>query len=67
MEPGEPWLATFPELTPLGERVTPGALASHPDSARFEQIARAIIAGDDRLTEMRAETGRRRHSFTASQ
>jgi hypothetical protein len=67
MEPGEPWLATFPELTQLGERVTPGALASHPDSARFEQIARAIIAGDDRLTEMRAEPGRRRHSFTASQ
>ncbi len=65
--PGEPWLATFPELTQLGERLSPAALATHPDSARFEAIAKAIIAGDDRLTEMRSDPGRRRHSFTASQ
>ncbi|MDP2357748.1 MAG: hypothetical protein Q8M31_17015 [Beijerinckiaceae bacterium] len=67
MEPGEPWLATFPELTQLGERLTPAALATHPDFARFGQIARAIIAGDDRLAEMRTDPGRRRHSFTATQ
>lgn len=67
IEPAEPWLATFPELTQLGERLSPAALAARPDFAKFEQIARAIIAEDDRLTQMRSEPGRRRHSFTASQ
>jgi hypothetical protein len=66
MEPGEPWLATFPELTQLGERVTPESLASLPDLPRLAAIARAVIAGDDRLSEMRADPGRRRHSFTAT-
>ncbi|MFN3892773.1 MAG: hypothetical protein ACK4MV_20440 [Beijerinckiaceae bacterium] len=65
-EPGEPWLATFPELTQLGERVPPEALAVRPDFGRLEAMARAIIEGDDRLAEMRAAPVRRRHSFTAT-
>ena len=67
LEPGEPWLGTFPELTQLGERVAPAALAEHADYPRLRQIATAIIDGDDRLAEMRAKPGRRRHSFTATQ
>ena len=67
LEPGEPWLATFPELTQLGERVTPERLAARSDFGRLEDIARAIIDGDDRLAEMRADSRRRRHSFTATE
>lgn len=66
LEPGEPWLATFPELAQLGERAAPGSLAARPDYGRLEAIARAIVEGDDRLAEMRAAPGRRRHSFTAT-
>jgi hypothetical protein len=66
LEPGEPWLGTFPELSQLGERIAPEALSTRPDYAALTDIARAIIAGDDRLAEMRQEPGRRRHSFTAT-
>lgn len=66
LEPGEPWLGTFPELTQLGARVSPEALAARPDFARLETIALAVVAGDDRLAALRAEPGRRRHSFTAT-
>lgn len=66
VEPGEPWLGTFPELTQLGSLVNARALAARPDFARLEAIARAVIAGDDRLAPMRPEgPARRRHSFTA--
>jgi hypothetical protein len=69
LEPGEPYLGTFPELAQLGERLTPEALAAREDAARLADIARAIIAGDDRLAEMRPDLpgrpARRRHSFTA--
>lgn len=69
LEPGEPYLGTFPELAQLGERVSPDALAARPDAARLAHIARAVIAADDRLAEMRPDLPgrppRRRHSFTA--
>lgn len=67
LEPGEPWLGTFPELTQLGDRVAPEALLQRADYDRLRQIALAIIEGDDRLSEMRATPGRRRHSFTATE
>lgn len=66
LEPGEPWLGTFPELTQLGERVAAESLAGLADFGRLEAMARAIIEGDDRLAEMRGGAGRRRHSFTAT-
>jgi hypothetical protein len=67
LEPGEPWLGTFPELTQLGERVAPDALVQRADYTHLRQIALAIIEGDERLAEMRAAPGRRRHSFTATE
>jgi hypothetical protein len=66
LEPGEPWLPTFPELAQLGERVEPAAFPARADAPRLLALAQAIIAQDDRLAEMRPGDARRRHSFTAS-
>ena len=57
LEPAEPWLATFPELSQLGLRLAPEDLDVVPDVARLRALAQAVIAGDDRLAPMRTPTG----------
>lgn len=64
IEPGEPFLATFPELTQLG-RPTAAASLDGDELARLRAMAAAVIAQDPRLAEMRDGGGRRRHAFVA--
>lgn len=68
LEPGEPWLATFPEMSQLGLRLAPEDLDAAPDAQRLRALAQAVIAGDDRLAPMRAASDAapaRRHVFAA--
>jgi hypothetical protein len=71
LEPSEPWLASFPEMSQLGLRLAPEDLAADADAPRLRALAQAVIAGDDRLAPMRVDAtggakgraGARRHAF----
>ncbi|MFM2444224.1 MAG: hypothetical protein RJB09_1410 [Pseudomonadota bacterium] len=64
LEFSEPWLATFPELGELGQRLPPEEAATHAQATRFRALAAAVIAGDERLAPMRGGAPKR-HGFTA--
>lgn len=61
----EPYLATFPELTQLGVRAGAAQAKTHPELARFHALVEAVVAGDDRLVEMRPGARPRHRGFVA--
>ena len=62
LEPIDPYLPTFPEMSFLGQKVMGAELADHEKHQLFHEIAIAVIDEDPRLAEMRPATGARRHS-----
>ncbi len=56
----EPYLATFPELVQLGLHCGASDAQAHTDAADFRAMVAAIIAGDERLAEMRGGPPRHR-------
>jgi len=48
----DPWLATIPDFTWLGRPIQIQEARQHHDAAIHEQVARAIVVGDSRLSEI---------------
>ncbi len=65
LEPIDPYLPTFPEMSFLGDKVLKDELAAHADAAKFREIAQAIIEHDPRLGEMRGADKPRHRTFVA--
>jgi len=64
LNPIDPYLPTFPEVTALGVPLLAAQASGHPDAARFHAIAKCIIADDPRLGEMRTDAGSTHHRAT---
>ncbi|MDB5571324.1 MAG: hypothetical protein JWN93_2507 [Hyphomicrobiales bacterium] len=56
----DPYLATFPELAQLGLRCGAVEARGHADAPLFRAVAAAVLAGDERLAEMRGAAPRHR-------
>ena len=65
LEPIDPYLATFPEITFLGQKAMAADLPGRPDYDRFRELAEAVIAEDPRLAEMRPAGARKHSRFVA--
>ncbi len=65
LEPIDPYLPTFPEMSFLGTAVMKDDLLGHVDVETFREIARAVIAEDPRLGEMRGRGKPRHRTFVA--
>jgi len=61
----DPYLPTFPELSFLGEKLMAKEASQHAQAAQFQTIAKAIIAEDPRLEEMRTNKKPRHRVFVA--
>jgi hypothetical protein len=55
LDPAEPKMLGFPELTVIGRGVSAEELLDHPDFAGFAEVARAVIAEDRRLEAIQGE------------
>jgi hypothetical protein len=57
LNPIDPYLPAFPELAALGVPLLAAQASVHPDAPKFHAIAKAIIADDPRLGDMRSNAG----------
>ena len=65
LEPIDPYLATFPEIAFLGEKVMAADVAGRADFSLFRELAEAVIDEDPRLGEMRPGGARKHRTFVA--